>query len=68
MSDDCIVDIVNRNKAIAVTTDGARLPIVTWLDDDGETCHPEAAVVCVAEYGEKFITIDLREFYRFAGN
>jgi len=27
-----------------------------WMKGTAETCHPEAAVVCVAEYGVKFIT------------
>jgi hypothetical protein len=59
---------VNRRHAIAVTDDGDRLPIVNWLDADGDECEPQDAVACVAEYGEKYLTIDLRRFENVFGN
>jgi hypothetical protein len=68
MSDTIIVDVINRRQAIAIKDDGARLPITHWFDNDGDECQPNEAVSCVAEYGDRFVTIDLRDFYTFAGN
>jgi hypothetical protein len=68
MADDWEVEAVNRRRAIAVTRDGTRAPIIKWFGADGYECEPDEAVVCVAEYGDKFITVDLRKFYKFAGN
>jgi len=63
-----IVEAINRHHAIAITSDGERLPIILWLNSDCDDCAPDDAVVCVAEYGDKYVTIDLREFYTFGGN
>ena len=68
MIDAPIVDVISRHRATAITIDGERMPIVKWLDDDGDDCQPDDAVVCVAEYGDKYVTIDLRQFYTFGGN
>ena len=59
---------VNRHQAIAITDDGARLPIVNWLDADGDECAPNEAVVCVAGHEEDFFVIDLTEFENVFGN
>lgn len=68
MTDGWEVEVINRRRGIAVTRNGDRLAITHWFDDDGEDCQPDEAVSCVAEYGSKFITVDLRDFYTFAGN
>jgi hypothetical protein len=68
MTDGPIVDVIIRHRALAITEDGERLPITNWFDSDGEECPPVAAMSCVAEYGDKYITIDLRHFHMFGGN
>ena len=65
MSDICAV---NRQQAIAITYDGGRIPIVNWMDADGDECEPSDAVTCVAEHGDDFIVIDLTEFEDVFGN
>ena len=62
------VEAVNRHKAIAITRSGTRLPIVHWIGRDGDGCEPDDAVSCVAEYGDKFITINLWWFQPVFGN
>jgi hypothetical protein len=59
---------VNRRHAIAITDEGDRLPIVNWLDSDGDECEPQNAVACVAEYGDKFLAINLMEFENVFSN
>lgn len=56
------IETVSRPLAIAITNNNDILPIIVWFDGDGEECDFIDGLVCVAKYGEKFVTIDLREF------
>lgn len=39
---------INRQRGLAVMDDGAIIPIEVWLDDEGDECGPDEAVVAVA--------------------
>ena len=58
------VEAIQRSRGLAVLTGGEFVPITTWLDDQGDECGEESAVVAVAgpDVAGDWWTIDLREF------
>lgn len=58
------IEVVNRKCSLAIKENGARLPITNWLNNCGDDCDPDDAVIAVAgpDDGGKWYTIDLREF------
>lgn len=53
---------VNRTKAVALTDDGDMWPITTWLDEDGEACDEEDAVIAVARGPDCWVVVNLLAF------
>ena len=58
------IEAINRNRGWAVTGQGEKLHVTTWLNEDGDDCAANDAVVAVAGPDEagKWYSIDLREF------
>lgn len=42
------VEAINTTDGFALLENGEALPITDWLDEYGDDCEPEHAVVCVA--------------------
>ena len=42
------VEAINISKAFCLMSGGSIVPITTWLDDDGNECGPDEAVMAVA--------------------
>ena len=58
------VEAVNRSRCIAVLASGERVPVMLWLDFEGDECTAEDAVVAVAGPDEagRWFAIDLSAF------
>jgi hypothetical protein len=39
---------INRGRRQAMLEDGAIIPVVHWIDAEGEFCEPDDAKACVA--------------------
>lgn len=44
-----IVDVaaINRKQGLAIMDDGALVAVTVWLDQNGDECEPDEAVVAV---------------------
>ena len=64
MSDVPDVEAVHRKRRIALLDNGERITIASWVDDDGNNCAEEAAVVAIAGpcSNGKWYVIDFAEF------
>lgn len=56
--------MINRALATVITEDGQAIPVTTFLDDDGDECEAEDAVICIAgpDRDGMWRTLDLTEF------
>ena len=59
------VEIFHRKSEFAILDDGSQIPIVHWIDDDGDFCgafdNPVSAVAG-PDGGGNWHTLDLSEF------
>lgn len=65
------VEMINYTHGLAIMDDGEIVPIVSWMDDNGdETPEHTAAVVAVAGpmKNDKWLTIDLSVFTQITVN
>lgn len=64
------VDLINFTTGVAYLSDGTAVPVVSWLDDEGDECRESAvAVACVC--GNDFVgwwAVDLTQFEPVARN
>ena len=53
---------VDFDTATVTALDGV-FPVVRWIDEDGDDCEPEDAVVCFAgpDGGGLYLTIDISQ-------
>ncbi len=58
------VEAINRSLSIVLMVGGSTVPITNWLDEDGEDCAEEDAVMAVAgpDCEGRWHTIGLDEF------
>ena len=58
------VEAINRKLALCLMSGGSTVPITTWLNDDGQECDPDEAVMAVAGPAAdgRWHTLDLSEF------
>jgi hypothetical protein len=58
-----IVIGIHREKQLAMLEDGSLIPVTHWIDEDGDDCPADEAVVCVAGTDEGgWYTVDLSDF------
>lgn len=60
------VSMLSRSLRLAIMDNGESIPVVQWVDGDGEDCGPDDGVVCVAgpDAAGKWHTIDLTQLER----
>lgn len=54
---------INRTRGLAAMSDGREMPVVRWIDCDGDDCDEEDAVAAVI--GDAYLgywVADLRDF------
>lgn len=58
-----MIEVSCVKGGVAYTEDGQVLPVTNWLDEDGDDCDEDDAVVCVAgpDRDGFWLTIDFRE-------
>lgn len=49
---------INKDRRLALTSDGTQLPISKCFDSRGEDCEPDEAVAFVAGAGSRWFAID----------
>lgn len=58
------VEAINRTLGVVLMVGGSTVPVTNWLDDDGEECDAQDAVMAVAgpSIDGRWHTLDLAEF------
>ncbi|MEM7528850.1 MAG: hypothetical protein AAF416_14430 [Pseudomonadota bacterium] len=59
------IEQINRATGLVVFADNTIGQVLNWIDDDGDDCEPEEAVICVVENESRrgvFWTIDISRF------
>lgn len=61
---DLEVDMIHRQRGIAILSDGQVIPITCWLTADDETADPTEAVACTAgpDFDGRWYAVDLTKF------
>lgn len=57
-----MIECVNRKHRLVIDDKGNQGFITHFMDENGDDCEPEMAVVCVAECAGLFYTINLQEY------
>lgn len=61
--EDVDIYMINRERSVAVLTDGAVVPVTHWFDRRGDDCEPVCAVTCVAgSEARGWFVVDLEQY------
>ena len=62
------VDVVNRHRREAVLSDGERVSLTMFFDENFCSCDPEEAVVAIGEDAhDRYWSIDLTQYEKVFG-